>query len=220
VPQSSGSYMKLKQGANKFRILSAPILGYEYWTEDRKPVRARQLWNVIPVNADISKGWNPKHFWAFVVWNFDDKAIQILELTQATIQRALTELIHNEDWGDPRGYSITINRKGESLDTEYSVVPSPAKPTPQEIMTCTRRRRSTLRRSMTAGTRLMRRSAIRASTVRASLRIQKRPRRRTLTRTTYPSNALRQTVLVGRGSWNTIVASWFGIVLDTIAINP
>jgi hypothetical protein len=128
--------MKLKAGPNKFRILSAPILGFEYWTEDRKPVRARELWKVIPLDADISgeRGWAPKHFWAFVVWNFEDKAIQILELTQATIQRQLTELIHNEDWGDPRQYTITVTRKGEKLDTEYSVVPSPAKPTPPEII--------------------------------------------------------------------------------------
>jgi len=46
--------MKLKQGANEFRTLSAPILGYEYWTADRKPVKARELWNVIPIDADIS----------------------------------------------------------------------------------------------------------------------------------------------------------------------
>jgi hypothetical protein len=32
------------------------------------------------------------------------------------------------------GYSITINRKGESLETEYSVVPSPAQPTSAEII--------------------------------------------------------------------------------------
>ncbi len=128
--------MKLKQGANKFRFLDAPIMGYEYWTEDRKPVRAKDLWKVIPADADISgqRGWNPKHFWAMPVWNFDDKAIQILELTQVTILNALQELIHNEDWGDPRNYSITVTRKGEALETEYSVVPSPAQPTPADII--------------------------------------------------------------------------------------
>lgn len=137
VPKSGGGgYMKLKQGANKFRILSMPVLGWQYWTEERKPVRAKERWTVIPTDADIKgeRGWDPKHFWAFVVWNFDDKAIQILQLTQTTILSALQELIANEDWGDPRGYSITINRKGEALETEYSVVPSPAKPTPDEIL--------------------------------------------------------------------------------------
>lgn len=134
--QSGGAYMKLKQGANKFRILSAPIIGWEYWTQERKPVRAKERWSTIPVDADISgeRGWNPKHFWAFVVWNFEDKQVQILQLTQSTILSALQELVQSEEWGDPRHYSITINRKGEKLDTEYSVVPSPAKETPPDIL--------------------------------------------------------------------------------------
>jgi hypothetical protein len=68
------------------------------------------------------------------VWNFDTKAVEILEITQTTIQTALEELIHSEEWGDPLGYSITVNRKGENLETEYSVVPSPAQPTPAPIL--------------------------------------------------------------------------------------
>jgi len=137
VPKSSGGgYMKFKQGANKFRILSAPVLGWEYWTESKKPVRAKERWTVIPADADISgkNGWNPKHFWAFVVWNFDTKQVEILEITQTTIQTAMEELINSEEWGDPLGYSITVNRKGENLETEYSVVPSPAQPTPEGIL--------------------------------------------------------------------------------------
>jgi hypothetical protein len=137
VPKSSaGGYMKFKQGANKFRILSAPIIGWEYWTEAKKPVRAKDRWTTIPVDADISgkNGWNPKHFWAFVVWNFDTKAVEILQITQSTIQSAIEELASNEDWGDPRNYSLTVTRKGENLETEYSVVPSPAQPTPANIL--------------------------------------------------------------------------------------
>lgn len=134
VPKSEGSnYMnKWKAGANKFRILSAPVLGWEYWTEDDKPVRAKERWPVIPVNAKLP--WSPKHFWAMVVWNFDIKAIQILEITQVTILTALQALIQEPEWGDPREYSITVTRAGEKLTTTYSVVPSPAKPTPKEIL--------------------------------------------------------------------------------------
>jgi hypothetical protein len=64
VPKTGGAYMKFRQGANKFRILSAPIIGYECWTEDRKPVRSRELWRTIPVDADVSgeNGWNPNGF--------------------------------------------------------------------------------------------------------------------------------------------------------------
>jgi hypothetical protein len=92
---------------NKFGILSAAITGYEYWTEDRKPVRAREPWKFIPNDADISgeNGWNPKHFWAFVVYNFNEKQIQILEITQTGILSKLEGYVKNEDWGDPREYS-------------------------------------------------------------------------------------------------------------------
>jgi hypothetical protein len=48
-----------------------------------------------------------------VVWNYIDKQVQILEITQASIRKALEELEANEDWGDLRGYDITVKREGE-----------------------------------------------------------------------------------------------------------
>ena len=36
--------------------------------------------------------------------------------------------------GELVAYSITVNRKGEALEIEYSVVPSPAQPTPEAIL--------------------------------------------------------------------------------------
>jgi hypothetical protein len=35
---------------------------------------------------------------------------------------------------DSRNYSLTVTRKGENLETEYSVVPSPAQATPDNIL--------------------------------------------------------------------------------------
>lgn len=149
VPKTGGNYMKFKQGANKFRILSAPVMGWEYWTEDSKPVRAKERWNTIPVNARLP--WNPKHFWALIVWSFDDKAIQVLQITQSTILSALQDLIQNEEWGDPRQYSITITKKGEKLDTEYSVMPSQMKETPKEILDLYKEKNPNLEALFTGG---------------------------------------------------------------------
>ena len=134
VPKDDGLYMKFREGKNRFRILTEPLIGWEYWTESRKPVRAKELWKTIPADADISKGWNPKHFWAFVVWNLDAEKLQILEITQKTILERLQGLIENEDWGDPREYSITITREGADLQTKYVVDPSPHKPIPAEVI--------------------------------------------------------------------------------------
>lgn len=35
VKSTSDQYMKLEQGNNKFRILSSPIIGQEWWTEEK-----------------------------------------------------------------------------------------------------------------------------------------------------------------------------------------
>lgn len=138
LPKTMGNYLKFEQGANKFRILSEPIMGWEYWTEAKskeksKPIRSVERPSVIPLDADISKGWNPRYFWAFVVWNLNAKRLQILEITQKGLLKGLQDLINNEDYGNPQEYSITVTRTGEGLESEYTLVPSPPKPVPADI---------------------------------------------------------------------------------------
>lgn len=141
LPEPPSDYVKMKEGSHKLRILSAPIMGYEYWAaaapgeKKGKPVRAREMWRNIPLDADISKRWDPTYFWAMVVWNHTLQCIQIWQPKQKTILSALTDLINNPDWGDPRTYNLTITRKGTKIDdTEYSVQPSPHSDTPKEAL--------------------------------------------------------------------------------------
>jgi len=134
VPKPPSDYMKLEDGANKFRFLSEPLLGYMYWTKDKKPVRQSEPFEGIPEDAQLNDEgkFRPKHFWAVVVWNFNESRVQILELTQATIQEPIRDISENEDWGDPRDYNITVVKKGQKLDTEYTVTPSPKTAVPAE----------------------------------------------------------------------------------------
>lgn len=132
VPKSAGAYMKFEQGANKFRILTPPVMGWEYWTNDNKPVRLREQPKERPADMRLGKDSKIKHFWAFGVWNYNSGKLMILEVTQSGIQQAIADMVANEDWGDPQGYDITVNRKGEGLDSEYTVQPSPHKPQPNE----------------------------------------------------------------------------------------
>jgi hypothetical protein len=128
-----GNYMKFQDGPNKVRVLSAPLIGYMYWTKDNKPVRQAQPFDGVPADARLDDGkFKPKHFWAFVVWNYASGALQILEITQASIQGPIQDLALNADWGDPRDYDLTITKKGEGLDTEYSVQPAPHKAVPED----------------------------------------------------------------------------------------
>ena len=127
LPDNKG-YMKLKDGENNFRVLSSAIVGYEYWNTNNKPTRSKEASKSIPDDIRLDKDGNPtkvKHFWAFVVWNYESEAIQILEITQATIQGAIKAIVDNKKWGSPKNYDITITRTGEGFDTEYSVMPNP-----------------------------------------------------------------------------------------------
>lgn len=139
VPESPSKYMKLELGDNKIRILTSPILGYEWWVNEQgrirlkdekpekgdKPVRIRMN-GQMP--ADAAETF--KHFWIMVVWNYRLEQVQILQINQATIQKPLRSYAKDEDWGSPvgiKGYDIVINKEGEKLETKYSVIAKPKK---------------------------------------------------------------------------------------------
>lgn len=134
LPLSKDGYMRLEQGDNKIRILTSPIVGYRYWVtveEKDKPKTVRSE-DKIPM-GEIERDGDPKHFWAMLVWNYELEQIQVLTLTQKSIQKVILSYSRNKDWGSPLGYDITINRTGERLTTEYQVMPSPKKELDEEV---------------------------------------------------------------------------------------
>lgn len=135
VPVSSGNYMKFEKGDNLFRVLSSAVVGYEYWNHQNKPVRVTKKPESMPADIRLDEEGEVKikHFWAFIVWNYKAGKIQVLELTQATIQSAIENLVRDTDWGDPKGYDIKVTRTGEKLETEYTVSPKPHMPVKPEI---------------------------------------------------------------------------------------
>lgn len=130
VPKAGGNYLKLQQGDNVIRILSTPIIGWEDW-DDNKPVR-------FPYTAQKPAPIDPtrpvKHFWAFVVWDYQDKRLKILEITQSTIQEVIKNLNDDTDWGSPLNYDINIKKTGEKMETKYSVIAKPPKQLDTEII--------------------------------------------------------------------------------------
>lgn len=134
IPTES-NYMRFIQGENQFRVLSSAIVGMEYWITDpenkkkRTPVR-KHMGEIIPIDVleENPKSGNldaPKHFWALCVYNYQDKRVQILEITQKGIQKAILALTKSKGWGSPKDYDIIVTREGEGLDTEYQVMPQP-----------------------------------------------------------------------------------------------
>ncbi len=136
VPQSNQNYFKFQQGENNFRVMSSAITGYEYWTEEKKPVRLKEMWKKKPTDIKVEKNgsYRTNHFWAFVIWNYETNTIQIMEITQKTIMRAIKALVDNKKWGAPQNYDLTITKTGEGLETEYSVMPNPKSEVQAEIV--------------------------------------------------------------------------------------
>lgn len=127
LPSKTDSYMKLQDGENKFRVLSAPIVGWKWWIEEgetKKPYR-------ISLNEDKPDSIPEdkiKHFWAMPVWNYQEERVQILELTQKGLQKAINQLDDDPDWGSFTEYDLVITKTGTKLDTKYQVSPKPSKP--------------------------------------------------------------------------------------------
>lgn len=133
MPDASSGYFKFKLGENRFRVLSSAIVGYESWVEEdgkRKPLR----WKMGTSMPADKIGDDPKHFWAFVVWNYKEEKVQILEVTQKGIMKAIQALTRDDDWGSPKDYDIVVTREGEGLETEYQIQPKPKKDIDEDIL--------------------------------------------------------------------------------------
>jgi hypothetical protein len=136
TPESEQRFLELAEGQNTFRILSPAIVGYEWWEDtgngDRVPRRVR---TAEEVPTDVRNAANSrdkaKHFWAFVVYNYQTQTIQVLELKQQTILRAIEAFVKNPKWGNPQSYDLTIEKVktgSRDWDVEYNVIPEPPSP--------------------------------------------------------------------------------------------
>lgn len=132
APVTEGNYFKLKKGDNTFRILSHAVVGWEYWTKDKKPVRSMEAWEEVPEDAKRNEnGSFQKHFWAFIVWNYEAKKVQIMEITQKTIQDAIEAYVENKKWGSPLGYDLVVKATGDGLEREYTTIAEPHSEAPK-----------------------------------------------------------------------------------------
>jgi hypothetical protein len=139
APTSNNIYFRPQTGTSKIRILGdfrhphSAIMGWMGWKhtiDGNSPVRGN-MDNFQAVKEATDDA--PKHFWALTIWDYADESVKCWEITQATIQQALTELANNDAWGDPRQYNITITRKGEKLETSYSLIAEPPISEPPKI---------------------------------------------------------------------------------------
>ena len=132
-PVSGGGFSKIEQGDNTFRILSSPLLLWVVW-EGSKPTRLKYNKENKPATPPGERD-SVKHAWAMVVWNYQTKKIEVMELDKATIIKPLLANVKNKAWGHPKHYDVIFNKKGSGKDgTEYGFTPIPPSKASQEII--------------------------------------------------------------------------------------
>jgi hypothetical protein len=127
VPKSDSKYMSFKTpGKYTFRILQAPIFGWEGWKViDGKNVPVRFPMDEKPSDTSSFKEGRINHFWAMPVFNFNTGKVEVLEITQKTVQEAI-EAYARSEWGSPLGYNLTVTREGTGRDdTKYTTMNGP-----------------------------------------------------------------------------------------------
>lgn len=126
---SDSRYLKLETGATRIRILSKAIVGTQWWTGENLDEVHRipgKKEDVPREELNEKEAETIKHFWAMVVWNYEEEMVQVAVITQATIQDPIEAYAKNEKWGDPFDYDLVITRTGETKNsTKYTVQANP-----------------------------------------------------------------------------------------------
>lgn len=136
IPKSSGQFAKFQDGKNRFRFLSDFVVGWEGW-KDKKPFRHEgQVCRITSDQVDLNQNGRPNinYFWAAAVWNYNEKRVQVLEITQKTIMEVLKNLEESTDWGDLKTYDVEITRTKTGDKTNYTTVGIPHKVLPTEVV--------------------------------------------------------------------------------------
>ncbi len=132
---AGSSFMKFLPGKNKFRILSSLVSGWEYWTNEDKPVRSKTEFTETPgIKVDPKTGKsNVSHFWVVAVYDYATETVRQLEITQKGIQKYILGLVNDPAWGSPKKYDLIVTKEGEGLGTKYTVSANPHKEITPEI---------------------------------------------------------------------------------------
>lgn len=144
----SGGYLnpaKIPAGSFvRFAILSEqPLEFFECWGEDanKRPMPFRFVEDPSPRDIALEMGENytrrldrdgtgpekVKFAMAVPVYNYDNESVEILSLTQKTLQQELDDISQMEDYQNLLDWDFILGRTGLLLETKYTLRPVPRK---------------------------------------------------------------------------------------------
>jgi len=132
--ESISRYTRLEAGKTKLRMLGKPIFFQETWNAgaDGKRVPSRfRLSETVPAEKVGPDGLRTSM--AVKVYNYNDGAIQIWQVGQKSILKAIKEYSQNEAYGAPTGYDLVIAKTGQAMQTRYGVIANPPAELPAAV---------------------------------------------------------------------------------------
>ncbi len=135
IPDKRNQFMKFVQGKNRIRFVGNPISGFVFYgkikredgSEAVKPYRRRECDGEFSLEEMINRDVRmkpdgeiegQKYFVMGLIYNHQKEKLQVLEITQKSILKALKSYVESEEYGHPSGYDLTIEKKGDGLNSE------------------------------------------------------------------------------------------------------
>lgn len=119
-PSGGGSYLKLKHGENKIRIVSeAEVFGKHFKNKKSTVCLGKEECDLC------QEGDKPKPSWLMWVIDRTDGNLKMLEAGYQIISQ-IQKMAQSSEYGfeDLPNYDIIIQKEGEALETEYTVTPA------------------------------------------------------------------------------------------------
>jgi hypothetical protein len=126
-PTQIGNYLKLTEGVHLIRILTPKTEVVSYFTEFAETPDGKKQKICYP---DLGNGQMPmsstgeptKLVWSFIIYNKNLKKVQVAEFSQKAIRNFLHTIVSGQIKNDWSKFDIQITRKGQGLDTEYTLL--------------------------------------------------------------------------------------------------
>jgi hypothetical protein len=152
---SGGGYLnpsKIQSGGSvRFALLAdQPLEFFECWGETAdgsvKPFRFIEDPSPDDIEAEMGpdysrrmnrEGTAPekvKFALAVPVYNYETTSVQIMQLSQKSLQNDLDDISHMEDYADLLSWDFVMGKEGNGLETRYSLRPAPRKKGSQDAI--------------------------------------------------------------------------------------
>ena len=122
---NSLDYLKLQNGENRMRIVSAPSQLEIHW-EEALDGSKKKIICLGPKCPICKKGGKLQTKYQMKVIDRADNTVKVLECGKQIV-KAIKGYAVDPDYGDPTTYDIKIKKEGTGRDTRYTVVAVPNK---------------------------------------------------------------------------------------------